>query len=531
MLLVFLFGCCPAGDVRCNHDDSGYFIEICENRRYTVDEICQYGCQDTSCCTEESPCLDYEICFNNVDDDGDGDVDYADDDCKEECSSEGKAPIPLKIGSGEGTPNIDGIAPNLEEWCCCDSSDMCCFLEGLCLSESQQTGDIVCSKGALCDKNSVYADGECVYTGKEAVARAGYYVPGEEERIELYDSIGRTFIYVPSYHKWEERDMASGEYFDDSQNTWCNQDGCGVLPDSFKPVTGYFIDSASIKESHLFGTHGQETKLMIYDLERWYDKTSDIFSGTYFDSSKSQWCNDQECGVLPANLVVKTGYFFPSSSGGRANLFGQLDADQKIFVFNPNSQEWYDRTSSILSGDEGMLPADFEAGVGFYYPLTKDSSEVMVFGESGNVIEVYSLTTDDNLWNQITGEISTSGLPLDMLPVAAYYDPFIGANVIWYRDEIYTGFILSYEKDDDYMYYLGIPPDEGYIGCRPDSFTPEQIAHMDDLFSSASQEEISDWIRQDYPWIDIDNIDYCDKFFLVNEFIDMMSALNALQPD
>lgn len=215
------------------------------------------------------------------------------------------------------------------------------------------------------------------------------------------------------------------------------------------PVAGYYFPSASGGRINLWDNNG---KVYVYNHgnEMWYDKTSEI-----------------KTGVIVSNFIAKTGYYFPSATGGRINLFGLAGSVRKFYVYNPNNQVWYDRTNEIANM---RLPTNVLPNVGYYDPFI--ARPVLWYGKNKHVLNAggtyfifspgyFSLdplfspivgyySSLDNTINVINSigkryvksaagwtEDNPVGLPSTGL-TEGYYDEFQKKVILWYGNNVYV---------------------------------------------------------------------------------------------
>jgi hypothetical protein len=181
------------------------------------------------------------------------------------------------------------------------------------------------------------------------------------------------------------------------------------------PVLGYYFSG-----KNKIDIFDEEKRLFVYYPKENYWEESEVLSGDYFNQEKNQWCNLNECGVLPKNLEILSGYSFKSGDVERVNIFGKVDGEVVLMVYNGNL--WFDRTNSEMSGENGKLPRNFEPDMGFYNKL---SNEIWIFGN--NKVYVYSFS--ESKWEDKTSLIGNK-IPLNRKWVLGYWHPFGGDNGI-----------------------------------------------------------------------------------------------------
>lgn len=115
---------------------------------------------------------------------------------------------------------------------------------------------------------------------------------------------------------------------------------------------------------------------------------------------------------LPESILPVTAYSYLSSDIGRSHLW---TADGKIFIFNPNSYQWFDRTSSVKSGTTGNLPTNFRAVSGY----NLQNKEIHLWDLSG---KLYSYNIKQSIWTDKTIEQRNKGLPSSFIPLRGTYN-------------------------------------------------------------------------------------------------------------
>lgn len=382
------------------------------------------------------------------------------------------------------------------------------------------------------------------------VARIGYIVPtgSSLEGINLFDSKGRFFRR--NNEGWREltEEVLIGNCMNDI-NQWCvvgedvegkecpdETENCGVLPEDFIARVGYYFPSESEGRINLFGTLEGVEKTMVYNIENeiWYDRSENM-NGDYLDENLHQWCNGDKCGVLPNGLIVTAGYHFNSASGGRVNLFGTLNGESKLMIFNPRGSGsstkgvWFDRSEN-LNGEVGKLPAGKVPIVGYYYPFS--GGKVDVFYEDGGFFTLNFENGRAGGWVDRSNELENNDPPFNKNPLVNYYDFYVDKNVLFFEDAIYTKEAFnpdaSFARDDDYLYFKGIPPHEDYINCNPDEFSDEELELVGEFNFDDLDEEDKEWIRENCPWMKPDDLNNCDKIFLINEIMELVINASAM---
>ncbi|HRZ85294.1 MAG TPA: hypothetical protein P5277_00790 [Candidatus Paceibacterota bacterium] len=360
------------------------------------------------------------------------------------------------------------------------------------------------------------------------------------KEIGIFTDTGRYFVYQWNYDKWVEitDETMKGDYLDEKTSRWFNEytNESGLLPRSITPIVSYYYPSTDGGRIHLWAKVNDKMKFFIYNpssllsVKGWYDRTN-LLSGTDYNSILKQWCDTSKCGVLPKNFEILTGYhFYDTNNVGRVNLFGLIDNQVHLLVYNPNVNLWYDRTEDIFSEGSEKFSADFIPKVGFYSELT--GKEVYLFGKTNP--DKYGITTKLYVYNISNGswsERSIFNLMLpDKYPQAGYYDFALNKNVLWYNGNlVYTSADGKYSVSKDYLEGSGrLPPNEFYLTCKNSQLTTEQQEYLN-LFNSEFElsDEIKLFIVEKYPWMNVKSLTNCDKVFMIKDFSDAISVLGA----
>jgi hypothetical protein len=230
-------------------------------------------------------------------------------------------------------------------------------------------------------------------TGQNFSKIVGYYNPlSSGGEINLWLDGYQFFIYNSNLLGWEDRTGSLEKI--------------GV-PANFEPVVGYYHPFKTGR-LHLWSEDGT---LIVYnpDTKKWTDWT-----GTYTSRG------------LPSDFKPVVGYYHPFG-GGRIHLW---DANGKFFIYNPVQDRWFDRTGPGTNQTIG-LPKGFKPVVGYYHPFS--GGRINLFDASGQLF-IYNPNT--NTWIDRTGAIP--GLPKGKAPKAGYYDELSKKIVLIYDEGIFT---------------------------------------------------------------------------------------------
>jgi hypothetical protein len=169
------------------------------------------------------------------------------------------------------------------------------------------------------------------------VIESYYFQPTNE--IELWGELNGKpifLVYNSSTKEWQDKTklVMIGTYYNSSKRQWCSKTKCGVVPENFKVISGYYFNSADGGRINLIGTVNGDKRFLIYNPSQkvWHDRTTDIFSGA--------------SGRLPKDFIPETSFYIPSesifSTGGEVYLYG----NNKLYILDINSGTFSEKNLS-----------------------------------------------------------------------------------------------------------------------------------------------------------------------------------------